>query len=103
MTKFRAVVLAGLIGFLVVLAPPAQAATPRPSSVVSAAVFAASPQVSPVRAQTAPPGPVLDPNGTTEADAKQTKNKIIAAGIAIVLAFLVWWGRRVRSKKAKSG
>jgi len=103
MTKIRAVVSAGLIGFLVVLAPPAQAVTAQPSSVVAVAAFAVSPQVSPVREQTAPPGPVLDPAGTTEADAKQTKNKIVAGGIALVLGFLVWWGRRVRSKKAKSG
>jgi hypothetical protein len=98
MTKFRGLVLAALIGVLALCAPPAQGAVPRPSAV---AVFSVSPLVSPVLEQTAPPGPVLDPNGTTQADAKQTKNKLIAGGIAIVLLFLVWWGRRVRNPKPK--
>jgi hypothetical protein len=97
MTKFRAIVLAGLIGLLAVCASPAQAVAAEPS--VSAAV-SVSALVQPFPEQTAPPGPVLDPAQTSEADAATTKNKLIAGGAAVVLLLLVWWGRSVRKKKA---
>jgi hypothetical protein len=98
MTKFRGLVLAGLIGVLALCAPPAQGAVLRPSAVAD---FSVSSQVSPVLEQNAPPGPVLDPAGTTEADAQKSKNKLIAGGVAIVLLLLVLWGRKVRNPKAK--
>jgi len=55
----------------------------------------------PFEEQLAPPGPVLDPAGTAQANSQRTKNKLIAGGVAVVLLLLVIWGRKVRSKKAK--
>jgi hypothetical protein len=101
MTKFHGLILAGLIGLLAVCAPPAQAAAMQPSGTIAAAIFPVSSQVSPVKEQTAPPGPVLNPAGTTEADAQKSKNKLIAGGVAIVLLLLVLWGRRLRNPKPK--
>ena len=100
MTKFRVIVLAGLIGLLAVCASPAQAVAAERS--VSAAV-SVSALVQPLPEQTAPPGPVLDPAQTSEADAATTKNKLIAGGAAVVLLLLVLWGRSVRKKKAAKG
>jgi hypothetical protein len=96
MNKFRGLVSAGLIGLVVVCASPAQAVASE--SPVTAAV-SASALVQPFSEQTAPPGPVLDPAQTTQADAATTKNKLVAGGIAVVLLLLVLWGRKVRKKK----
>ncbi|MCU1684113.1 MAG: hypothetical protein JWQ81_4852 [Amycolatopsis sp.] len=102
MTKLRGLVLAGLIGLLAVCAPPAQAVVFTPAA--AAGQLAASAPV-PVLLQPelrqAPPGPVLDPANTNEANTLKTRNKAIAAGVAAVLLLLVVWGRRVRSKKRK--
>jgi hypothetical protein len=96
MTKFRGLVLAGLIGLLVVGASPAQAVT---VGLPATAAVSASAQVQPFPEQTAPPGPMLDPAGTAAADAATTRNKLVAGGIALVLLLLVLWGRSVRKKK----
>ncbi|WP_414935750.1 hypothetical protein [Amycolatopsis sp. cmx-11-51] len=90
--------LAGLIAAgLVVCAPAA------PSSAVPAAspVIMQAGTVHEVPSQ-APPGPVLDPAETDKANSQETKNKIIAGVIAVVLLGLVVFGRRARSKKKKS-
>ncbi|MDT7725274.1 MAG: hypothetical protein QOI21_1850 [Actinomycetota bacterium] len=96
MTKFRGLVSAGLLGLLVVCASPAPAVAAQ-SPVITA--VSASALVQPFPEQTAPPGPVLDPAQTAEADAATTKNKLIAGGVAVVLLLLVLWGRKVRKKK----
>jgi hypothetical protein len=103
MTKLRGLVLVGLIGLLALCAPPAQAVVVTPAVAV-AQVGAVAPvpvQLRPDLQQAAPPGPVLDPANTNEANNLKTKNKAIAAGIAAVLLIAVIWGRRVRSKKRK--
>jgi hypothetical protein len=100
MTKFRAIVLAGLVGLLTVCASPVQAAAATPAETAGMSVSAL---VQPFSEQTAPPGPVLDPAQTSEADAATTKNKLIAGGAAVVLLLLVLWGRSVRKKKAAKG
>lgn len=93
--------LAGLIAAgLVVCAPVAQAA---PAAAIPAAspVIMQAATVHEVPSQ-APPGPVLDPAETDKANSQETKNKIIAGVIAVVLLGLVVLGRRARSKKKKS-
>ncbi|PXY32334.1 hypothetical protein BAY60_08670 [Prauserella muralis] len=45
-------------------------------------------------------GPTLDPQ--TEADERNTKNKLIVGGAAAVLLGIVVWGRHVRNKKRKA-
>ena len=67
---------------------------------VSVTVAHASPALVPV--QTQPPGPVLDPAQTDKANTEKTKNKLIAGVVAVALLGIVIWGRRIRSKKAKS-
>jgi hypothetical protein len=96
MTKFRAIVVASLIGLLAVCVTPAQAVASERSVTATVSVSAL---VQPFSEQTAPPGPVLDPAQTSEADAATTKNKLVAGGIALVLLLLVLWGRKVRKKK----
>ncbi len=93
--------LAGLlIAGLVVCAPAAQAVPASGSPVVSPVITQAA-AVHEVPAQ-APPGPVLDPADTDKANSEETKNKVIAGILAVVLLGLVILGRRVRSKKKKS-
>jgi hypothetical protein len=97
-TRSRLGRLAGLvIAGLVVCAPVAQATEIQAASPVmtQAAV------VHEVPSQ-APPGPVLDPAETDKANGEATRNKIIAGGVAVVLALLVFWGRKTRSKKKKT-
>ena len=94
--------MAGLIGLLAVCGPPAQAAMAvAPASVPAAGVEQAAGLVLPIRQQVAPPGPLLDPAETARVNSQQTKNKLIAGGVAVVLLLLVLWGRRVRSHKQK--
>ncbi|MEV6912270.1 hypothetical protein [Amycolatopsis sp. NPDC051071] len=93
--------LAGLlIAGLVVCAPAAQAAAPSAIPAVSPVITQAA-AVHEVLSQ-APPGPVLDPAETDKANSQETKNKVIAGIIAVVLLGLVILGRRARSKKKKS-
>jgi hypothetical protein len=102
MTKFRGLVLAGLIGLLAVCAPPAQAVVV-PSPAAAAAGAASTARLArPVEEQLAPPGPALDPAGTAQVDSQKTKNKLIAGGVAVVLLLIVVWGRRVRSQKRQA-
>jgi hypothetical protein len=103
MTKLRGLVLAGLIGLLAVCAPPAQAVVVLSPAALSAA---AAPAPAPVLLlsglqEAVPPGPVIDPNDTTQANAAKSKNKLIAGGVAVVLLLLVIVGRRQRAKKRK--
>jgi hypothetical protein len=103
MTKLRGLVLVALIGLLALCAPPAQAVVFMPAA-AAAQVGAAAPVpvlLRPDLQQAAPPGPVLDPANTNEANAIKTRNKAVAAGIAVVLLLVVIWGRRVRAKKRK--
>ncbi|WP_240687037.1 hypothetical protein [Amycolatopsis suaedae] len=89
---YRRVVLAVLAGVLVglgVLTGPAVAAEPAPGSEI-------------VLAQTQP-GPVLDPAETERANGENSRSKLIAGGAAVVLAGIVFWGRRVRKKRRSGG
>lgn len=53
----------------------------------------------PKRSRSAEPeqGPVIDSDSTEQADATQTKQKLIYGGVALGLLLIVLWGRRVRS------
>ena len=99
MAKLRVLVLAGVLGAVVFTASPASAEPVRPAAVTVAVAHA---PVALVPAQTQPPGPVLDPAQTDKANTEKTKNKLIAGVVAVALSGIVIWGRRVRSKKAKS-
>ncbi|WP_181771690.1 hypothetical protein [Amycolatopsis pittospori] len=93
--------LAGLlIAGLLVCAPAAQASRTSANQAVSPVIMQAA-AVHEVPAQ-APPGPVLDPAETDKANSEETKNKVIAGILAVVLLGLVILGRRARSKKKKS-
>jgi hypothetical protein len=100
MTKFRGLVLVGLIGLLALCAPQAQAVVVVSPAVAAGGAAPAAQLAWPFEEQLAPPGPVLDPAGTAQANSQRTKNKLIAGGVAVVLLLLVIWGRKVRSKKA---
>ncbi|MFJ7210191.1 hypothetical protein [Amycolatopsis sp. NPDC098790] len=100
MAKLRGLVLAGVLGAVLFTASPASAEPVRPDNAVAVAVVHAA--VAPVPAQTQPPGPVLDPAQTDKANTEKTKNKLIAGVVAVALLGIVIWGRRIRSKKAKS-
>lgn len=81
-------VLTVLVGALI-LGVPAQAGAAEP---VAAA--------TPVLAQEEPaPGPQLDPQ--TEADARNSRSKLVVGVAAAMLLGIVVWGRHVRSKRAK--
>ncbi|MEV6829764.1 hypothetical protein [Amycolatopsis sp. NPDC051102] len=100
MAKLRGLVLVGLLGAVLFTASPAQAlAGPVRPAGVSVTVSHASVALVPV--QTQPPGPVLDPAQTDKANTEKTRNKLIAALIAVVLLGIVIWGRKIRSKRAK--
>lgn len=102
MRKLRGLVLVGLIGLLAVCAPPAQAVVMRAAApAVTVGVAQAPPLLLPFDEQVAPPGPVLDPAGTEQANSAKTKNKLIAGGVAVVLLLIVIWGRRMRTQKRK--
>ncbi|MGK3205360.1 hypothetical protein [Amycolatopsis sp. MEPSY49] len=102
MAKVRGLVLAGVLGAVLFTASPAAAEPVRSDNAVAVAVAHAA--VGPVLAQTQtqPPGPVLDPAQTDKANTEKTKNKLIAGVVAVALLGIVIWGRRIRSKKAKS-
>lgn len=100
MAKLRGLLLVGLMGLLVVCAPPAQAVVAPVSAPLSASAFQQA-QALLIEPRQAPPGPVLDPAQTDKANAEKTKNKLIAGGVAIVLLLLVIWGRKTRSSKRK--
>jgi len=96
-TRSRLGQLAGLVAAgLIACAPVAQAAQIQAAPPVI--MQAAAVQVEPAQA---PPGPVLDPAETEKANSEETKNKVIAGGVAVVLAALVILGRRARSKTKK--
>jgi hypothetical protein len=99
MAKLRALVGGLVFAGLLFTATPAQAGPVRP---VAVTVTVAHAGAAPVLAQTQAPGPVLDPAQTDKANTEKTKNKLIAGLVAVVLLGIVIWGRRVRSKKAKS-
>ena len=99
MAKLRVLVLAGVLGAVLFSASPASAEPVRPAAVTVTVAHAA---VAPAPAQTQAPGPVLDPAQTDKANTEKTKNKLIAGVVAVALLAIVIWGRRVRSKKAKS-
>lgn len=99
MAKLGALVGALTLAGLLFTAMPAQAGPVRPVA-VTVTVAHAGAALAP--AQTQPPGPVLDPSQTDKANSEKTKNKLIAGLVAVVLLAIVIWGRRVRSKKAKS-
>jgi hypothetical protein len=101
MAKLRGLVLAGVLGAVLVTAQPASAEPVRPAAVAVTVAHASVAQV-PVQTQTQPPGPVLDPAQTDKANTEKTKNKLIAGVVAVALLGIVIWGRRIRSKKAKS-
>lgn len=50
---------------------------------------------------TAPPGPALNPPQNT-ALGDDARTRLILGAIAVVLAAVVWYGRRVRKKRQKS-
>ncbi len=100
MAKLRGLILVGVLGAVLFTASPAAAEPVRSHDTVTATVLHAS--VAPVLAQTQPPGPVLDPAQTDKANTEKTKNKLIAGVVAVALLGIVIWGRRIRSKKAKS-
>jgi hypothetical protein len=100
MAKLRGLVLAGVLGAVLFSASPASAEPVRAHDSVTVTVAHAA--VAPAPAQTQPPGPVLDPAQTDKANTEKTKNKLIAGVVAVALLAIVIWGRRVRSKKAKS-
>jgi hypothetical protein len=101
MAKLRGLVLAGVLGAVLFSASPASAEPVRSAAVTVTAVHASAALV-PVQTQTQPPGPVLDPAQTDKANTEKTKNKLIAGVVAVALLGIVIWGRRIRSKKAKS-
>ena len=101
MAKLRGLVLVGLLGVLVVCAPPAQAVVVRSPGYVASAPAAVYADALLVPVQTPPPGPVLDPAETDKANSEKTKNKLVAGGVAVVLLGIVVWGRRIRTKKRK--
>ncbi|ASR38931.1 hypothetical protein BAY61_03640 [Prauserella marina] len=71
-----------------------------PSAAAAQPVVAAAGPLTPVLNQETPePGPVLDPQ--TEADAENTKSKVIVGVAAGVLLVAVIWGRRIRAKRTK--
>jgi hypothetical protein len=100
MAKLRGLVLVGVLGAVLFTASPAYAGPVRSHDTVAVAVAHAP--AAPVLAQTQPPGPVLDPAQTDKANTEKTKNKLIAGVVAVALLGIVIWGRRIRSKKAKS-
>ncbi|MEV4148314.1 hypothetical protein AB0J40_31955 [Amycolatopsis sp. NPDC049691] len=99
MAKLRGLVLVGVLGAVLFTASPASAEPVRPAAVAVTVAHAAA---APVLVQTQPPGPVLDPAQTDKANSEKTKNKLIAGVVAVALLGIVIWGRRIRSKKAKS-
>ncbi|SEF35926.1 hypothetical protein SAMN05421837_10983 [Amycolatopsis pretoriensis] len=99
MAKLRGLVLVGVLGAVLFTASPASAEPVRQASV---AVTVAHASAALVPVQTQPPGPVLDPAQTDKANTEKTKNKLIAGVVAVALLGIVIWGRRIRSKKAKS-
>jgi hypothetical protein len=99
MAKLRGLILVGVLGAVLFTASPAFAEPVRPAA-VTVTVAHASGALVPV--QTQPPGPVLDPAQTDKANTEKTKNKLIAGVVAVALLGIVIWGRRIRSKKAKS-
>ncbi|WP_329052119.1 hypothetical protein OG738_06695 [Amycolatopsis sp. NBC_01488] len=100
MAKLRGLVLVGVLGAVLFTASPAFAEPVRVQNAVTVAVVHAPAALVPV--QTQPPGPVLDPAQTDKANSQKTKNKLIAGVVAVALLAIVIWGRRIRSKKAKS-
>lgn len=46
-------------------------------------------------------GPVIDSETNEQADATQTKRKLIVGGVALGLLVLVFWGRRARSVRRR--
>ncbi|PXY37453.1 hypothetical protein BA062_05875 [Prauserella flavalba] len=69
-----------------------------PSATASAAPATAQPVVAAAPALTqTEPGPVLDPQN--EADARNSRNKLVVGVAAAVLLGIVIWGRHIRSKK----
>ncbi|MEV6648360.1 hypothetical protein [Amycolatopsis sp. NPDC051371] len=102
MAKLRGLVLAGVLGVVLVTAQPASAEPVRLHNPATVTVAHASVALVPVQTQTQPPGPVLDPAQTDKANTEKTKNKLIAGVVAVALLGIVIWGRRIRSKKAKS-
>lgn len=101
MAKLRGLVLVGLLGVLVVCAPPAQAVVLRSPGYATSAAVSSHGQAFLLPAQSVPPGPVLDPAETDKANSQKTKNKLVAGGVAVVLLGIVVWGRRIRAKKRK--
>ncbi len=101
MAKLRGLVLVGLLGVLVVCAPPAQATVLRSPGYVTSAAATAHVSALLLPTQSVPPGPVLDPAETDRANSEKTKNKLVAGGVAVVLLGIVVWGRRIRAKKRK--
>jgi hypothetical protein len=101
MAKLRGLVQVGLMGVLVVCAPPAQAVVVRTPGYVTSAPVSAHGRAFLLPAQSVPPGPVLDPAETDKANSQKTKNKLVAGGVAVVLLGIVVWGRRIRTKKRK--
>jgi hypothetical protein len=102
MAKVRGLLLVGLLGVLLLCAPPAQAVVVVPAGnapvPAGVAVNASALLIAPQQVQ---PGPVIDPAQTNAANAAKTKNKLIAGGVAVVLLALVFFGRRSRAKKRK--
>ncbi|WP_233519961.1 hypothetical protein [Prauserella sp. PE36] len=71
-----------------------------PSATASAAPATAQPVVAAGPALTqAEPGPVLDPEQQDEADARNSRSKLIVGVAAAVLLGIVVWGRHIRNKK----
>ncbi|MEU0789646.1 hypothetical protein ABZ342_06240 [Amycolatopsis sp. NPDC005961] len=101
MAKLRGLVLAGVLGAVLFTASPASAEPVRAHHTVAVTVGHASAALVPVQA-TPNPGPVLDPAQTDKANTEKTRNKLVAGVVAVALLGIVIWGRRIRSKKAKS-
>ncbi|WP_328606409.1 hypothetical protein OG943_41865 [Amycolatopsis sp. NBC_00345] len=102
MAKVRGLLLVGLLGVLLLCAPPAQAVVVVPAGPApvpaEVAVTASALLIAPQQVQ---PGPVIDPAQTNAANAAKTRNKLIAGGVAVVLLAIVFFGRRSRAKKRK--
>ncbi|HEY3710359.1 MAG TPA: hypothetical protein VGL64_13345 [Amycolatopsis sp.] len=102
MAKVRGLLLVGLLGVLLLCAPPAQAVVVVPARAATvparAAVSGESLLIAPRQVQ---PGPVIDPAQTDAANAAKTRNKLVAGGVAVVLLAIVFFGRRSRAKKRK--
>lgn len=98
----RGLVTAGFAAAMLALTPPVAQAEAAHATVVAsapAAVVAPAPAASVTPGP--PAGPVIDPAANQQANARNSRNRIIAGVVAVVLAVIVFFGRRSHNRKRK--